>query len=63
MEIAQSCPALPLLAEAVQIGMFLMISADDALLYAKCQAKHGAVVKAYNDARDSAIKTNQVGSK
>ena len=58
-EIAAPCPALPLLTDPTPLSAFLLISADDALAYARCQAKHAGAVAAYNAARDAAIATNR----
>lgn len=58
-EIAAPCPALPLLIDSTPLSAFLLISADDALQYARCQAKHAGAVAAYNIARDAAIGANK----
>ena len=60
-EIAAPCPALPLLTDPTPLSAFLLISADDALQYARCQAKHAGAVAAYEVVRQSAIATNAVG--
>lgn len=56
-KIAAPCPPLRQLSTDL-VAELLVWSADAAKAYAKCQARHGNAVGAYDDARAAAIEAN-----